>query len=197
MEGNEEGVLNILPVNEQCRGPRTGRRARPKATFCCRSECQTSEQAVGPQCTRTEAGETGSTSGCLGWRPRVISDVRGYASCMVTEGNGKFGSFWDIFSAHRGGSLLWNALARNDLTQPDCPWPAFHQEQELAWTHWGRRWQTVLYRQDTSSSGLEDKIPDELMNEPKLAFTWLRQTSVCFKWDFFYANFCISVSFNV
>lgn len=62
----------------------------------------------------------GAPSGCLGWRPRVISYVRGYASCMVTEGNGKFGSFWDIFSAHHGGSLLWNALARNDLTQPDC-----------------------------------------------------------------------------
>lgn len=101
-------------------GPGQGEGHGLQGTFCCRSECQTSEQAVGPQCTKTEAGETGSTSGCLGWRPRVISYVRGYASCMVTEGNGKFGSFWDIFSAHHGGSLLWNALARNDLTQPDC-----------------------------------------------------------------------------
>lgn len=149
-------------------------------TVLCRGRCPVGEYAVGLRGTRTETGEIGRTSGCLGRRPRVIPCVKDYTSrTVVTQGKGKFaglrgvsGTSFPLLAVETSHKMLWRGMVnRHSLTFRDLHPTRNKNWHDLTSSTWVADEQTVLSWQDTSSNGLED----ELVNEPKTEFTRLKQ----------------------
>lgn len=191
MEESEGNVFNILQVREKCGEPRTGwvalpgrdlplQRSVPSWWVCGGAAGYKDRDRWDREDQWLPWPKNSSHSLCEGLHQPHGGDT-GKRKIRRVEGGS--GTSFPLLAVETRYKMVWQGMVnRHSLTFRDLHPTRNKNLHDLTSSTWVADEQTVLSWQDTSSNGLED----ELANEPKTEFTWLKQNMCYFmlKWDF-------------